>query len=73
MPNPISGTIDAARALAQLLSEAGFTIGAFNAEDLFDFGRDLIVKTIDLLLEKSIPLVGKRETKPPIKNNHRCL
>ena len=74
-PGKTTSLIDTVRALTQLLGEAGFTLGDFDADELFDFGQDRITDTTYLLLEKLIPLVGLRETidKPRIDDHKEYL
>ena len=76
-PGKATNLIDASRMLTQLLKEAGFTLGDFDAEVLFDCGKDRIMTAAHTLFEKLSSLVGNRdqveETKPTIDTQKEYL
>ena len=62
-PERTSNTLDAIRRLIQLLQDAGFTPGAFDAQELLDCDQDQINTASKSLFEKLIPLTDIADVK----------
>ena len=50
--------LEALRCLIQLLQDAKFKAGAFDAQTRFKFNHDRVIKAGRLLFEKPVPLTG---------------
>ena len=71
-PKPTPNVLDALRRLINLLTEAEFTTGTFNAQTLLECNHDRVTAAGQSLFKTLSPLLGIRDTgdnpTPPTRN-----
>ena len=60
-PKPTPNVLEALRRLISLLTEAGFTVGTFNAQTLLECNHDRLIAAGQSLFMKLSPILGIRD------------